>query len=54
MTLKDFLERIDIEKDGDKMLLFSDGRGWTNIWFENNESDITFVADKNLIFSSDK
>ena len=39
MTLKDFLKRVDIEKDGDKMLLWcdyvntKDGEviGWSNL-----------------------
>lgn len=31
MTVNDFLKRIDIEKDKDKMIIISDGVGWTNL-----------------------
>lgn len=54
MTLNDFLKRIDIEKDKDKMIIFSDGVGWTNVWFEKNENNIIIIPDKNEIFSDDK
>ena len=63
MTLKDFLKRVDIEKDGDKMLLWcdyvntKDGEvvGWSNLEIEINEYDIRLLPSKNNSpFSSDK
>ena len=62
MTLKDFLKRVDIEKDGDKMLLWcdyvnvEDGEvvGWSNLEIEINELDIQLLPSKNNSpFSSD-
>lgn len=55
MTVKDFLRRIN-EKDYDKVILFSDGVGWTNISgkVDISESSITIFSDNNAIFSDDK
>ena len=62
MTLKDFLKRVDIEKDGDKMLLWcdyvntEDGEvvGWSNLEIEINDTDIQLLPSKNNSpFSSD-
>ena len=62
MTLKDFLKRVDIEKDGDKMLLWCDYVnvedgvvvGWSNLEIEINDFDIQLLPDKNNSpFSSD-
>lgn len=63
MTLKDFLKRVDIEKDGDKMLLWcepittkSGGTvlGWSNLEIEINDLDIQLLPSKNNSpFSSD-
>lgn len=55
MTLKDFLNRVDVKKDIDKMLIWSDGLGWTNLEIEINENDIKLLPCKcNSPFSSDK
>lgn len=43
MTLKDFLKRVDIEKDGDKMILFDFGEGWSNISMSNNEFEPIYI-----------
>ena len=62
MTLKDFLKRVDIEKDGDKMLLWceyintKDGEmlGWSNLEIEKTDFDIRLLPSKdNSPFSSD-
>lgn len=63
MTLNDFLKRIDIEKDRDKMLLWceyintKDGEilGWSNLEIEKTDFDIRLLPSKNNSpFSSDK
>lgn len=55
MTLNDFLKRIDIEKDKDKMLLWCDGVGWSNLEVKIGEGDIKLLPCKdNSPFSSDK
>ena len=41
MTLKDFLKRIDIEKDGDKMLL------WCDLEIDIKECDIRLLPSRN-------
>ena len=62
MTLNDFLKRIDIEKDGDKMLLWcdyvntndGDDIGWSNLEIDNRECEIRLLPSKNNSpFSSD-
>ncbi|MGL5329437.1 MAG: hypothetical protein ACRDD7_09215 [Peptostreptococcaceae bacterium] len=63
MTLNDFLKRVDIEKDGDKMLLWGDrikdssGKeviGWSNVELKIDEHDITILPSRNNSpFSSD-
>lgn len=54
MTLNDFLKRIDIEKDKDKMLLHSDGIGWSNLEIEIKDNEIVLLPSKrNSPFSSD-
>ena len=62
MTLKDFLKRVDIEKDGDKMLLWCDyvntenGEviGWSNLVIDNKECEIRLLPSKiNSSFLSD-
>ena len=62
MTLKDFLKRVDIEKDGDKMLLWcdyvktEDGEvvGWSNLEIDIKECDIRLLPSRNNSpFSSD-
>ena len=55
MTLNDFMKRIDLEKDKDKMMIFSDGKGWANINIEVNENNIVISPDKiDSPFSSDR
>ena len=54
MTLKDFLKRVDIEKDGDKMLLWcdyvntKDGEviGWSNLEIDIKECDIRLLPSR--------
>lgn len=53
MTLNDFLKRLS-EKSKDKMIIFSDGEGWSNVWFKETENDIIIYCDDNAIFSDDK
>lgn len=62
MTLNDFLSRVDIEKDGDKTLLWceyintKDGEilGWSNLEIEKTDSDIRLLPDiNNSPFTSD-
>ena len=63
MTLNDFLKRVDIEKDGDKMLLHcevfvDEGEfkvGWTNLDIDIRENEIRLLPDiNNSPFSSDR
>ena len=57
MTLNDFLKRIDIEKDKDKMLIHynADGIGWSNLEIEVCENEIRLLSDKiGSPFSSDR
>ena len=55
MTLNDFMKRINLEKDKDKMMIFSDGKGWANINIEVNENNIVISPDKiDSPFSSDR
>ena len=54
MTLGDLLKRAKPE-DLDKVIVYSDGIGWTNIDFlEKTDSTITIGASSNAIFSDDK
>lgn len=54
MTLKDFLRRVKLG-DLDKMLILSDGIGWSNVDIEMDECTIKILPDKsNSPFSSDK
>lgn len=53
MTLNDFLKRLS-DKDKDKMIIFSDGEGWSNVWFKVTENDIIIYCEDNAIFSDDK
>lgn len=54
MTVNDLLKRINDGQHLDKMIIFSDGKGWCNINVEVYENTILIVPDKELIFSSDK
>lgn len=51
MTVNDLLKRIPKE-DYDKVIILSDGKGWTNISgkVDINESNITIYPDFNLLF----
>ena len=53
MTVEDFLKRIDPEKDKDKMLIFDDGEGWSNINVSKGESQIVIRADCSSPFSDE-
>lgn len=54
MTLRDFLRRVKLD-DLDKMLIWSDGYGWSNVDIKMDECTIKILPDKsNSPFSSDK
>lgn len=54
MTLKDFLDRVDVLHDENKMLIWSDGIGWSNLEIEINDNCINLLPCKsNSPFSSD-
>lgn len=55
MTINDLLKRLNKE-DYDKVIIISDGKGWTNIKGEVkiDNSSITLYEDDNAIFSDDK
>lgn len=53
MTLNDFLKRVS-EDDKDKMLIFREGEGWSNVNVQVNKNEITITCDDNAIFSDDK
>ena len=54
MTLRDFLRRVKLD-DLDKMLIWSDDVGWSNVDIEMDECTIKILPDKsNSPFSSDK
>ena len=54
MTLNDFMKRIDLGKNKDKMLLWSDGIGWTNVEIKKDNCCITLPCKENSPFTSDK
>lgn len=52
MTLGDFLKRVDIEKDKDKMICIDFGDGWSNCSMTNNENEpIYIIPDPSSPFS---
>ena len=53
MTVNDFFKRVSTF-DGDKMIIFSDGKGWSNINIEIKDSEVVITCDSNEIFSDDK
>ena len=54
MTYKDLVKRLSLLLDGDKMLIWSDGEGWSNLEIEIRENDILLLPSKNNSpFSSD-
>lgn len=54
MTLNDLLKRVNIELDKDKMLLWSDGIGWSNLEIEISDDSIKLLPYKqNSPFSSE-
>lgn len=56
MTLGDLLKRVNLEEDKDKVILISDGLGWTNVdKVDVTPYSITIVADTlGSPFSSDR
>ncbi len=53
MTVKDLLKRLEME-DLDKVIVISDGVGWTNISkISIDNSIITLFEDKNEIFADE-
>lgn len=55
ITVNDLLKRLNKE-DYDKVIIISDGKGWTNIKGKINitDSSIILYEDDNTIFSDDK
>lgn len=54
MTYKDLVKRLSLVLDGDKILFWSDGEGWSNLEIEVRGNDILFLPSKNNSpFSSD-
>jgi hypothetical protein len=51
MTLGDFLEKVDIEKDRDKMILLDCGDGWANLTMTYNDKSIYLKEDLSSPFS---
>lgn len=49
MTLNDFLKKVDI-CDKDKVMIFSDGRGWSNVEVEVSDTTIVIRPDYNMPF----
>lgn len=52
MTLRDFLKRVGNE-DMDKMMIFRENGGWSNVDVRVGEHEITIFCDDNSPFSSD-
>ncbi|MNP57562.1 hypothetical protein D3C76_1524030 [compost metagenome] len=52
MTLGDFLKRVT-GADKDKMMIFREDGGWSNIDVRVSEHEITIFCDDNSPFSSD-
>ena len=50
MTVNDLLKRVPKE-DYDKVIIFSDGIGWSNINIDNKSNDIVITLADNAIFS---
>lgn len=54
MTYKDLVRRLSLTLDGDKMLVWSDGIGWSNLEIEVTDTEIKLLPCKeNSPFSSD-
>ncbi len=53
MTLNDFLKRVS-DWDRDKMMIFREGEGWSNIDIKVTKHEIIITCDDNAIFSDDK
>ena len=49
MTLNDFLKRVSKE-DLNKMIIFRDSRGWSNIKLEVNDNQIVIREDFSMPF----
>jgi len=52
MTVNDFLQRIS-KFDKDKIMIFSDGKGWSNIDIEIKDSEVVITYGTNSPFSDD-
>lgn len=54
MTYKDLVRRLSLTVDGDKMLIWCDGIGWSNVEIDVTETEIRLLPCKsNSPFSSD-
>lgn len=49
MTLNDLLKRIDIS-DREKVMIFTDGRGWSNVDIKVSDTAIVIRPDYNIPF----
>ena len=50
MTLKDFLSRVNAD-DIDKMMIFREGKGWSNIDVNITDSEVVITSDRTSPFS---
>ena len=46
MTLNDLLKRVNIPENKDKMLIWSDGIGWSNLEIEITDTTIKLLPFK--------
>ena len=53
MTVRDFVRRLK-DEDLDKIIVYRENGGWTNVWFEKSETEIAIIPDEGTIFSEDK
>ena len=53
MTVGDFIKRVAPE-DLDKMMILTDGDGWSNLNIEIKADKVEVTPDRNEIFSDDK
>lgn len=47
MTYKDLVRKLSLTLDGDKMMIWSDGTGWSNLEIEVTETEIRLLPFRN-------
>lgn len=52
MTVDDMMKRLK-KMDGDKMIIFSFGIGWTNIDIEDTENEVIIRCSSNSPFTDE-